>query len=116
MIVIDTSAVMAIVINEPEAAECKKAIEDADEILISAATLTEMVIVAAGKNLTAEMEKLLGRLVHEVVPVTKESAYRTGKVYLRWGKGFHPASLNFRRLLRLRIGDIHELSTPFCRQ
>lgn len=95
MIIIDTSALMAIVINEPEAAECKKPIEDADEILISAATLTEMVIVAAGKNLTAEMEKLLGRLVHEVVPVTKESAYRTGKAYLRRGKGFHPAGLNF---------------------
>ena len=95
MIVVDTSALMAIVINEPVSAKCARAIEDADEILISAGTLTEILIVAAGKNLTTQMETLLRKLVHAVVPVTRESAIRTGAAYHQWGKGFHPAGLNF---------------------
>lgn len=47
MIAVDTSALMAIVLNEPKGQACMTAIEQADELLISAGTVTEALIVAA---------------------------------------------------------------------
>ena len=47
MIAVDTSALMAIALEEPMAQACKRALEAEDEILISAGTLAELLIVSA---------------------------------------------------------------------
>jgi ribonuclease VapC len=95
MIVVDTSALMAIVLGEPAAATCKAALEDADEIVISAVTLTEALVVSAGRNVGAEMSELIEGLGCEVFPVGETQAKRAADAYARWGRGNHPAGLNF---------------------
>jgi len=95
VIVIDTSAIMAILLNEPEADACVEVIETESDIVISSGTLAETLIVAGRRNLRAEAEMLLDGLGLDVVPVTAASAKRIADAYTRWGKGMHRASLNF---------------------
>jgi len=95
MMAIDTSALMAILLEEPEADACVAAIDGEDDILISSGTVAEALIVAARRNLGEEMAKLVDGLGLEVVNVTPASARRMAAAYARWGKGVHPASLNF---------------------
>ena len=94
MIVIDTSALMAILLGEPGAEACRGAIDVQSEILIAAPTLTETLIVAAGRKLHGEMARLIDDLVLTVIPLSEDLAYAAIRGYLRWGKGFHPAGLN----------------------
>ena len=95
MIAVDTSALMAIVLNEPEAAACAAVLEVEDDLLISAGTVAEALIVAARRNVAAEMERLLEGLGFEVVSVSPAAARHIAEAYARWGKGVHPAALNF---------------------
>ena len=95
MIAVDTSALMAIVLQEPMAEACKRALEAEDEILISAGTLAELLIVAVGRGITVETADLLARFDFDIVPVTPAAARRIGDAYQQWGRGMHPAALNF---------------------
>lgn len=95
MIVIDTSAIMAILLDEAEADMCIAAIEAAEAIAISAATMTETLIVAERRNVGHTAATLLDGLGIEVVAVTAATARRVADAYARWGKGVHPAALNF---------------------
>lgn len=95
MIALDTSALMAIVLNEPEADACIAALETEDEVLISAASVAEALVVAARRNLRIVVENMIDELALEIVPVTPAGARRVGQAHERWGKGIHTASLNF---------------------
>ncbi len=95
MIAVDTSALMAIVLDEPQAAACIAVLEAEDEILISAGTVAEALIVAARRNVGDEMAELIAGLGFEIVTVTLASARRLADAYAHWGKGIHPAALNF---------------------
>jgi ribonuclease VapC len=57
--VVDTSALMAILLPEPAAAACKAAIAAESSVLISAGTLVEALVVAGHRNLSAEMTTLI---------------------------------------------------------
>ena len=67
MIVVDTSALMAIVLDEPQAETCMAAIEAADGLLISAGTVAEALIVAGRRNVGEEIAALIEGLGFEVV-------------------------------------------------
>jgi ribonuclease VapC len=95
MIAVDTSALMAIVLDEPEAAACAAALEAENDLLISAGTVAEALVVAARRNVREEMERLIGGLGFEVAAVTQASARRVAQAYESWGRGVHPAVLNF---------------------
>lgn len=95
MIAVDTSALMAILLDEPEAEACMAAIEVADSLLISAGTMAEALIVAQHRNLGDEMSSLVDGLGFETVPVTSGTARRIAEAHARWGKGIHPAGLNY---------------------
>jgi ribonuclease VapC len=95
MMAVDTSALMAIVLHEAEADRCKAALEEEPELLISAATVAEALIVAARRNLVEEMKRLIDGLGFEIASVTPVSARRIAAAYARWGRGAHPAGLNF---------------------
>jgi ribonuclease VapC len=86
---------MAIGLNEPEADACIAALEAEDSVLISAGTLAEVLIVAARRNIADQLSDLIEGLGFEVVSVTTASARRISQVYQQWGKGVHPAGLNF---------------------
>jgi ribonuclease VapC len=95
MIAVDTSALMAIVLDEPEAAACAAALEAENDLLISAGTVAEALVAAARRNVREEMERLIGGLGFEVAAVTQASARRVAQAYESWGRGVHPAALNF---------------------
>lgn len=95
MIVVDTSALMAILLGEAEADRCADALEATDTILISSGTMAEAMIVALRRGLEDEMERLITGLGFEIVPVDAATARNVAAAYGRWGKGVHPAGLNF---------------------
>ena len=63
--------------------------------MISAGTLTEAIIVGTGLGMRNDVLVLIDRLGLEVVPLDEDAARRIGGIYQRWGRGFHPAGLNF---------------------
>ncbi len=95
MIVIDTSALIAILLEGPAAQACEDAIAEADGVLISAGTLTEAYVVAARRGLSGDMADLIMRLKFQVSPFKAAVAEACGRAYARYGKGLHAASLNF---------------------
>jgi len=94
MMVVNTSALMAILQDEPQAQACMTAIEQADALWMSAGTVAEALIVAGRRDLGLEMDDLLSGMDMEIMPVTAKVAYRVADAYRRWGKGVHPAGLN----------------------
>lgn len=94
MIAVDTSAVMAFLLNEPSADACLAALASESEKILSAGTLAEMLVVAGRRNRAEEVVRLLDELDLRVVPLTAASARRVGEAYSRWGRGVHPAGLN----------------------
>jgi ribonuclease VapC len=107
MIVVDTSAIMAIVLDEPEADACIAALEAEDAVLISAGTVAEALIVSARRDVGEEAASLIDGLGFEVVTVTPASARRIAQAYEQWGKGVHPAALNFGDCFAYEVAKEH---------
>jgi ribonuclease VapC len=93
--VVDTSALMAVLNDEVEAARCKNCLEAEPELVLSAGTLAEAMVVSTIRGLGSKMAELVANLRFEIVPVTAAAAHRIGRIYEKWGKGMHPAGLNF---------------------
>ena len=98
---------MAIVRGEPQADACIAALDAEDEILISAGTLAEALIVSARRNLGAEMARLIDGLGCEIVAITPAAARRIAEAYRRWGRGLHPAALNFGDCFAYEVATEH---------
>jgi ribonuclease VapC len=95
VIVVDTSALMAIVMGEPDGWRCLELLATADDIAISAGTRAETLVVSDRRGATERVETLHYGLGLEVVPVAATVAFDVADAYARWGKGVHPARLNF---------------------
>ncbi|MGB7404468.1 MAG: type II toxin-antitoxin system VapC family toxin [Pacificimonas sp.] len=95
MIVVDTSALIEMIMLGPRADECRQALMRTEAIYISAGSFTETLIVSAGKGLDAEIDTVRTQSEIEIAPVTVERAQAAGDAYRQWGKGWHPARLNF---------------------
>lgn len=96
--VIDTSALIAHLLHEPPSARILAALEAEAEAALSAASYVECSIVLQGKRGDAgppALDELLVRLGVEVVPVTLDQALVARGAFRRFGKGRHPAALNF---------------------
>jgi len=96
--VIDTSVLIAILAQEPEAQLFSERIERDAVRLLSAASYVETSIVTAGRTGRQgidDLEKLLGLMRTELVPVTAAQARGAAQAHLRFGRGHHPARLNF---------------------
>ncbi len=107
MIAVDTSALMAIVLNESAADACIAALEAEGDLLISAGTVAESLIVSARWNVGAEIASLIDRLGFKVVTVTPASARRIARVYGQWGKGVNLAALNFGDCFAYEVAKEH---------
>ena len=107
MIAVDTSALMAIVLNEPEADACIAALASEDDLLISAGTVAEALIVSTRRNVGEELASLIDGLGFEIVTVTPASARRIAQAYERWGKGVNPAALNFGDCFAYEVAKEH---------
>ena len=107
MIAVDTSALMAIVFGEAQADGCMRVLETETEVVISAATAAEALIVGARRNVGEEVACLIDGLGIEIVPVTSASARRVAAAYGRWGRGVHPAGLNFGDCFSYEVAKHH---------
>jgi ribonuclease VapC len=94
MIAVDTSALMAFLLEEPESGAVYTALLSADGLLISAGTAAEALIVSDRRGLGEQMRTLFEDLGMEIVPVNATVAEDMARAYQRWGKGVHPAGLN----------------------
>lgn len=96
--VLDTSAVAAVVLGEPEAeAFLSVMLADVGDLLISAATRVEVGIVLEarqGTEATNDLQILLDRLRVDVTPLDGDQALAALTGWRRFGKGRHPAGLN----------------------
>ncbi len=95
MIVVDTSALTAIALGEPQAGACAAVLETESDVAIAAVTLAEARIVAARRNRASEIAAMISLLGFEVVAVAQASARGAAAAYAQWGKGAHPAGLNY---------------------
>lgn len=96
--VIDTSVIATIAFDEPEASGFHEKIVEDPVRLISAATVLEaaMVIEARlGEAGGADLDLWLHKTGAEIVAVTAEHADQARRAWRRYGKGRHPASLNY---------------------
>lgn len=96
--IIDTSAVTAILRREDDAVMFAEAIQNAEVRLMSAATLVEAGIVALAQRGEAgalELDGFLADAEIEVVPVSERHARLAREGFARFGKGRHPARLNY---------------------
>lgn len=97
--IIDTSALVAILRDEPEASLFARAIAEATDARISAATYVEIAAVIDGARdpvASRRVDELLQVAGIVIEPVTEEQARRAREAYRDFGKGSgHPARLNF---------------------
>ncbi|QDL97432.1 type II toxin-antitoxin system VapC family toxin [Rhodopseudomonas palustris] len=96
--VIDTSVIVAIALDEPDAAALEARIADDPVRLISAATVLEATIVLETKLGDAggrEFDLWLLKIGAEIVPVDAEQMEAARRAWRRTGKGRHAADLNY---------------------
>jgi ribonuclease VapC len=96
--VIDTSAVLAILMREPVADRLVSAVEADRTRLVSAATVVEASMVLLGRYGEVgdpQLDRLLRGIGAEVVPVGEEQVALARDAALRFGRGRHAAALNF---------------------
>jgi ribonuclease VapC len=96
--IIDTSALVAILDQEPEAERIARTLAATPERMLSAANLVEVGIVMQarrGDDGARDVDLLLAKLKVEIVPFTARQAEIARKAFRRYGRGRHDAKLNF---------------------
>ena len=94
MIVVDSSALMAIALNEGDAVKCEAALLQSETLLMSAAIYAEVLVVAQGKGCAGALRALIEALAIEIIPADDTTAEQVAFAYKAWGKGRHKAALN----------------------
>ncbi len=105
--VTDTSAIVAILLNETSAARLVAAVEADRTRFVSAVAVVETSLVLLGRYGEmgdSQLDRLLRALGADVVPVGEDQVVLAREAALRFGRGRHPAALNFGDLLQLRPG------------
>jgi ribonuclease VapC len=95
VIVVDSSALIEIILDASRADACIDELENAETVLISAGTMAESLIVAVGHDAERPLIALFDRFGLDVIPLTQERARAAARAYRRYGKGWHAAALNF---------------------
>jgi ribonuclease VapC len=96
--VVDTSALLAMFLSEPERERLIDLILKAETRAISAANLLETGIVLESRRGEAagrEFDLFLNRAMFDIFPVDTEQVEIARRAWRRYGKGRHPAALNF---------------------
>ena len=96
--VIDTSALIAILQDEPERRSFNLAIESAETRLLSAASFVESSLVIetrVGADGIRDLDLFVAKADISIEPVDTDQAYVARQAYSQYGKGRHPAGLNY---------------------
>lgn len=98
MIVVDTSAIIAVLYREPEFDQFVRLITDAENCSLSAVSYLEAAMVLIGRSTpdaANELDAFLVQMQMEIVPFDYELAIRARDAFVHFGRGRHPARLNF---------------------
>ena len=96
--VVDTSALVAILQNEPERRAFNEMIESAESCILSAVSLVEVSIVIEsryGSDGIRTLDLYLSKAGVEIVEVDENQAMIARRAFRQYGKGRHPAGLNY---------------------
>src|SRR5262245_28777709 len=96
--VIDTSALLAVLLDEPERRTFNEAIEAAETRVLSAASFVEVSIVLEsrfGTDGLRDLDLFIDRANIEIATVDAEQALIARRAFSQFGKGRHRAGLNF---------------------
>jgi ribonuclease VapC len=96
--ILDTSAVLAILFNETDAEVHARAISEADSRRMSAVSFVEAAVVVEAQTNeggSRQFDAFMRRANIIIEPVTEEQAHVARQAYTDFGKGRHPAGLNF---------------------
>lgn len=107
--VLDSSAIVAILLAEPGYEELLAKIGDADLVAVGAPTLVETGLVLSSRldrDARSFLVDFLRDFQVEVVPLTDDHVSIAIGVFLRYGKGRHPAALNFGDCLSYAIASL----------
>lgn len=110
-LVVDSSAIIALLLDEPEAAaiEFALALAESQPVVISAATLVEVTLVAEsrlGPEGAQGVDRIIRYAEMDVVEFTEDAAREAIDGWRRFGKGRHPAGLN--------LGDCYTYGLARC--
>ena len=97
MIVADTSAIIAVLTAEPERQSFNEIMAADGQVLVSTASAVELLMVATGKGAPVYHEAVgfLSESFIQLVPLDEEQMLAAADAFRRFGKGRHPAGLNF---------------------
>lgn len=98
ILALDSSALVAVILGEDESATFVGILEDAERVLFSPVSLVESGIVLEkrlGPQGSRELDEFLRRYVVEICPVDAEQGRAALLAFWRFGRGLHPAGLNF---------------------
>jgi ribonuclease VapC len=97
-VIVDSSALLAVILNEVDEPRFAAAMIDAPSLRMSAASWVEAAIVVdfhRNPAAVVRFEDLIDVLRLEIVPVTVEDAYRSRVAHNDYGRGRHRARLNY---------------------
>ncbi len=96
--ILDSSAVIALLFDEPGAQDLLQAIQNDPQRMMSSASALEALMVAvgrAGDSATYRLDALLADMEIEIVAFDADQLRAARDAFFRFGKGRHPARLNF---------------------
>lgn len=111
MIAVDTSALVAVVLGESDAERFLAAMS-ADDAAVATVSVVEAAIVVEarqGPDAARDLQLLIDGAIERVVPVEREHAAAAVAAWRRFGKGRHPAGLNFGDCFAYALADVEGL-------
>ena len=111
--IVDTSAVLAILFVEEDADRYELALARAENCRMSVANFLEAAMVVEGRGGTAagdELDRLVDRAPIQLVEVTAEQTHAARLAWRRYGKGRHPAGLNFGDCFAYALAEVTQES------
>lgn len=116
MIAVDTSALVAVVLGERDAERSLELLM-ANPARISVVSLVEAQIVVEarqGPDATRDLQLLVESMIDEVAPVDESLAAVAFGAWRRFGKGRHPAGLNFGDCFAYAVAALDDLPLLYC--
>jgi ribonuclease VapC len=107
--IVDSSVLVAILLFEPGYTDLLARMEASNGVGVGAPTVVETLIVLARRlrgDPSALLTDLLGAIEAEVIPFTEDHSRAALKASLRFGKGRHPAALNFGDCLSYAVASV----------
>ena len=114
--VLDSSAIVAIHLREPGHDRLIQRIEDAEVVVVGVPTLLETAMVLStrlGQDARPLLSTFLRRLEAEVVPLGNEHLDAAISAFLRFGRGRHPAALNFGDCMAYAVASVSGMPLLF---